>query len=315
MGRRRKGRPLHGWINLDKPSGPTSTQALSHVRRAFDARKAGHAGTLDPTADGVLPIAFGEATKTIPFVMDARKRYRFTIRWGEKRDSEDTAGVLIDQNADRPADAAIAAALPRFIGAIDQVPPKFSAVKVDGARAYDLARDGEEFALAAKPVTIHSFQMIDRPDDDHAVFEAATGKGAYVRALSRDLSAALGVLGCVSALRRLQVGVFCEKTAISLEKCQDFADNPHAEEVLLPVHAALDDIPALAVTEDEATRLRNGGAVSLLRMADSPTLDALLDVGRVGGVVRAMRDDLLIALVAIVAGEARPVRVMAYDQA
>jgi len=315
MGRRRKGRTLHGGINLDRHSGPPTTQALSRVRRAFDARKAGHAGTLDPTADGILPIAFGEATKTIPFVMDARKRYRFTIRWGERRDSEDAAGSLIDQNAERPEAAAIEAALPQFVGSIGQVPPKFSAVKVDGARAYDLARGGEDFDLAAKRVTIHRFQMVARPDDDHAVFETETGKGAYVRGLSRDLAAALGVLGCVSALRRLQVGAFCEKTAISLEKIENFADNPPAEEVLLPVHAALDDIPALAVTEDEATRLRNGGAVSLLRMADSPTLDDLLDAGRVGGVVRAMRGDLLIALVAIAAGEARPVRVMAYNQA
>ncbi|MEM6491775.1 MAG: tRNA pseudouridine(55) synthase TruB, partial [Pseudomonadota bacterium] len=266
MGRRRKGRPVHGWLNLDKPVGPTSTQALARVRRAFDARKAGHAGTLDPLADGVLPIAFGEATKTIPYMQNARKTYRFTVRWGERRDSEDAAGALLARNDERPDAAAIETALPQFTGRIDQVPPKFSAVKVDGARAYDLARAGEGFDLAAKPVTLHSFRLIERPDDDHAAFEAETGKGAYIRALARDLADQLGVLGYVSALTRLNVGGFARGQAISLEKIVDFGDKARAEEVLLPVHAALDDIPAMAVTDDETTRLRNGGAVSLLRM-------------------------------------------------
>ena len=312
MARRRKGRPIHGWVALDKPAGLTSTQALARARRALNAAKAGHAGTLDPLATGVLPLAFGEATKTIPFAMEAAKRYRFTIRWGETRDSEDLAGTLLGQDDRRPDRAGIEAALDAFRGEIEQVPPKFSAIKVDGARAYDLAREGEDFELAARTTRIDRFDLVDQPSTDEAVFEVESGKGAYMRGLSRDLAAALGVRGVITALRRLAVGRFTESDAISLEDLAEIGHRSAVEEDLLPVHAVLDDIPALALTEDEASRLRNGRPVSLLRKCDLPRLEALKASGGANGVFRAMEGETLAALIRLEAGEAHPVRVMAY---
>jgi len=199
--RKRDKQDVHGWVIVDKPVGMTSTFAVSVVKRLFCAKRAGHAGTLDPLASGCLPIALGEATKTVPFVMEGRKSYRFTVRWGEERDTDDAEGKVIDTSARRPDAAEIAALLPRFVGTIDQVPPRFSAVKIEGERAYDLARDGEAVELDARPVAIHRIELVETPDADHAAFEAECGKGAYVRALARDMGRALGCLGHVSALR------------------------------------------------------------------------------------------------------------------
>ena len=201
---------MHGWLVLDKPVGMTSTHAVSVVKRLFQAKRAGHAGTLDPLASGLLPIALGEATKTVPFVMDGRKIYRFTVRWGEERDTDDAEGRVAATSAERPSADAIRALLPRFTGTIEQVPPRFSAVKIEGERAYDLARDGEVVELAPRPVEIHRLELVETPDPDHAVFAAECGKGTYVRALARDMGRALGCLGHVAALRRTAVGPFAE---------------------------------------------------------------------------------------------------------
>ena len=197
--RRREKRDVHGWIVLDKPVGMTSTHAVSVIKRLFTAKRAGHAGTLDPLASGILPLALGEATKTVPFVMDGRKRYRFTVRWGEERDTDDAEGRVVATSDARPAADAIRGCLPAFTGTIAQVPPKFSAIKVEGERAYDLARDGQEVALEARPVDIHDFALVEMPDADHAVFEAECGKGTYVRALARDIGR---VLGCLRPCQR-----------------------------------------------------------------------------------------------------------------
>src|SRR5215831_65547 len=206
--RRRPKVDIHGWIVLDKPVGMTSTHAVAAVRRLTSARRAGHAGTLDPLASGCLPIALGEATKTVPFVMDGRKRYRFTVQWGEERDTDDAEGRVVETSSARPEEAAIRTALPTFTGTIAQVPPRFSAIKVEGERAYDLARDGEVVELEARPVEIGRLELHELPDADHAVFEAECGKGTYVRALARDLGRLLGSYGHVCALRRTAVGPF-----------------------------------------------------------------------------------------------------------
>jgi tRNA pseudouridine55 synthase len=244
------------------------------VKRLFSAKRAGHAGTLDPLASGGLPIALGEATKTVPFVMDGRKLYRFTVRWGEERDTDDAEG-RVTQTSDRRADeTAIRTALPAFIGTIEQVPPRFSAIKVAGERAYDLARDEEQFDLAARPIRIDRLDLVETPDADHTVFEAECGKGTYVRAIARDLGRKLGGYGHVSALRRVAVGPFREETLISLEQLEAMCQKAAAGEVsladaLLPVETALDDIPALAVGGADAARLQRGQAV-LLRGRDAP---------------------------------------------
>ncbi len=211
---------VHGWVIIDKPVGMTSTFAVSVVKRLFCAKRAGHAGTLDPLASGCLPIALGEATKTVPFVMEGRKSYRFTVRWGEQRDTDDAEGRVIETSPQRPDAAAIAALLPRFLGTIAQVPPRFSAVKIEGERAYDLARDGEAVELEPRPVTIYRLELVETPDADHALFEAECGKGAYVRGLARDMGRALACWGHVSALRRTAVGPFGEPDMISLAELQ-----------------------------------------------------------------------------------------------
>ena len=208
MARRRKGLPINGWLIFDKPQGMTSTQAVARVKRLYDAAKAGHAGTLDPLATGVLPIALGEATKTVPFVVEGSKEYRFTVRFGVETDTDDAMGKMVAGSDQRPSRAEIEAKLPDFTGEIDQVPPRYSALKVDGARAYDLARDEEEFELAPRRVSIASLTLIDHPDPDRCVLEARCGKGTYVRSLARDLGRALGALGHVEALRRTRVGGF-----------------------------------------------------------------------------------------------------------
>ena len=261
MGRRRSGQPVHGWLVLDKPIGLSSTVAVSRVRRLFNAQKAGHAGTLDPLATGVLAVALGEATKTVPYAMDGEKLYRFTARWGEARDTDDAEGEVVERSDVRPVKAQILAEIPRFTGDIMQVPPAFSAIKVKGERAYDLAREGEEFSLEPRTISIREAHLVEIPDRDHAVFELSCGKGSYVRAWVRDLAVALGTCGHVVELRRLRVGPFSIEAAISLEKLEALGHSPAALEHLRPIATALDGIPALAVTGQDSMRLRSGNPI------------------------------------------------------
>jgi tRNA pseudouridine55 synthase len=306
MGRRRGGRPIHGWVVLDKPLGLTSSQAVGAVRRITGAAKAGHGGTLDPLATGVLPIALGEATKTVAWAMAGRKIYRFRLRWGEARSTDDGEGEVVATSAVRPPAAAITAALPGFTGAIMQVPPVYSAIKLGGQRAYALARAGAAVALAPRPVEIAALRLIGQPDADHAEFEMETGKGAYVRALGRDLAQALGTVAYVAELRRLAVGPFTLERAISLDNLAALDHSAAAFGHLLPIETALDDIPALALTEAEARRLRHGQSVVPLLAADRARIDQL----GTGAMVRATTGQTLVALAEIVAGGLRPVRVI-----
>lgn len=300
--RKREKRDVHGWVVLDKPVGMSSTQAVSVLKRLFQAKRAGHAGTLDPLASGVLPIALGEATKTVPFVMEGRKVYRFTVRWGEERDTDDAEGRVIDRSTERPTAQAIAELLPRFTGQITQVPPRFSAVKIDGERAYDLARDGEVVEMAPRPVEIHRLELIETPDPDHVKFIAECGKGTYVRALARDLGRALGCLGHVIALRRTAVGPFEDEVAVSLDTLQRFhPDDVGAleEAALLPVESGVAALPALRVSAADAGRLARGQAV-LLRGRDAPVIAGWVSVSSHGA---------LIALAEVEKGELRPRRI------
>ena len=274
MGRRRKkGRPVHGWLVFDKPYDFGSTEAVSKLRWLYDANKAGHAGTLDPLATGILPIAFGEATKTVPFIQDGLKRYRFTAAWGAATNTDDQEGEVIARSDQRPDRAAIEAVLSDFTGEIDQVPPAFSAIRIKGERAYDLARDGEQVQLEARRIIIEELRLVEMLDTDHAVFEAVTGKGAYIRSLVRDIARALGTEGHVSALRRTAVGPFTENMAVSFEdltglpvrgevKREDF-DSQQLDEMLVPVDAALSELPAVAISGGDAERIRRGQAVVL----------------------------------------------------
>lgn len=264
MARGRKGRDISGWLVVDKPAGLTSTAVVSKVRWAFDAKKAGHAGTLDPAATGLLAVALGEATKTIPFVTDALKCYRFTVRWGAGTDTDDAEGKVIATSEHRPTDAEIEAALHGFCGEIMQVPPRFSAVKVEGARAYDLAREGEEVELAPRPLWVESLHLVARPDPDHAEFEMVCGKGGYVRALARDLGAALGCLGHVESLRRLWSGPFDVKTAVTLDEIERLAKSPEIDKLLRPLEEGLSDLPEVTATPEGAARLRNGNPGEVL---------------------------------------------------
>ncbi|MEA2992892.1 MAG: tRNA pseudouridine55 synthase [Alphaproteobacteria bacterium] len=301
---KRDKRDVHGWVILDKPVGMTSTHAVAVVKRLFAAKRAGHAGTLDPLAAGCLPIALGEATKTVPFAMDGRKIYQFTVRWGEERDTDDAEGRVGETGETRPAADAIQALLPQFIGTIGQVPPRYSAIKVDGERAYDLARDGAIVELASRPVEIHRLALVSTPDADHALFEAECGKGTYVRALARDMGRALGCFGHVSALRRTVVSPFGEKHMISLEQLEAMCHKASIGEgnladALLPVETVLDDIPALAVNRADAARLQRGQAV-LLRGRDAPIYR---------GTVYVTASGQLIALAEVDRGEIVPKRV------
>ena len=301
---KRDKRDVHGWVVLDKPVGMTSTHAVSVVKRLFTARRAGHAGTLDPLASGALPIALGEATKTVPFVMDGRKLYRFTVRWGEERDTDDAEGRVVATSVQRPSADAIRACLPAYTGIVQQVPPRFSAIKIEGERAYDLARDGEQVELAARPVEIGRLELVNTPDPDHAVLEAECGKGTYVRSLARDIGRALGCFGHVSALRRAAVGPFSEETMILLEDLEALCHRAASGEAsladaLLPVETALDDIPALAVSRADAARLQRGQAV-LLRGRDAPNFR---------GTIYVTASGQLLALAELDRGEIVPKRV------
>ncbi len=306
MSRRTRGHPVNGWIVIDKPRGITSTEVVNRVRRALDARKAGHGGTLDPLATGVLPIALGEATKTVGYVMEGTKTYRFTLRWGERRSTDHAEGEVLAESPARPERAEILAALPRLVGWIEQVPPAFSAIKVEGQRAYDLAREGAPPALEPRRVRIDSFELLEQPDRERAVFQVTCGKGAYMRSLARDLGELLGCHGHIAELRRLAVGPFDEAEAISLDYLQSLEQGAPARELVLPVETALDDIPALALTETEANRLRSGQAVSLLARSNAERIRNLEE----GDIVCAMTGGKAVAISRFAGGELRPVRVL-----
>jgi tRNA pseudouridine55 synthase len=309
----KRGRVVNGWLIVDKPSGLGSTPVVGRVRRLLDARKLGHGGTLDPLATGLLPIALGEATKCVSYVMDAPKRYRFTLRWGEARDSDDAQGTVTEQSPIRPNRAQIEAALPAFTGRIEQIPPAFSAVKLGGRRAYDLARRKQEVNLAARSVEVEEFRLLP-PDEradaetlrDFASFEVLCGKGTYIRALARDLGVRLGTCAHVTALRRLSVGPFCEGHAISLESLEALGHSAAASGWIYPVEAALDDIPALSLNEAEAGRLRCGQAVSISSRSSNEAVQALAQ----GSIVVAMEAGKAVGLARLEAGDLRPVRIL-----
>jgi tRNA pseudouridine55 synthase len=299
MARRKKGRRIHGWVVLDKPAGMTSTQAVEAVRCAFDAQKAGHAGTLDPIATGILPIALGEATKTVPFVVDREKVYRFSVRWGAETTTDDSEGRICRTSTARPCREAIEALLPSFVGEILQVPPTYSAVKIEGERAYDRARDGELVVLEPRPVVIEKLQLIAMPDVETAAFETACGKGTYVRAIARDLGRALGCYSHVVALRRLCVGPFDESRAVAIDALRAGGGANEQPLGLLAVEAALVDVMALTVSDTDAARLAQGQPV-LIRGRDAPILT---------GMAYAISKGRLVALGELVKGELRPTRV------
>ena len=311
MARRKKGDAISGWVNLDKPYDLGSTQAVGRVRRIFNAQKAGHAGTLDPLATGILPIALGEATKTVSFLMDADKAYRFTIEWGRTTASFDREGATTATSDVRPTPEQVAAVLPEFIGDILQVPPAFSAVKVDGERAYDLARAGEAVELKAREVSIYAARVVDAPDADHIEIEVECGKGTYVRAIVRDIAEKLGACAHVSALRRTRVGPFDEDSAITLELLEDLGHKARCLEALLPVETALDDIPELAVTTEDAFKLKQGRPIVLVpRQVEA--LKARLSPGT--RTVSAMEGGSLVALCEMRAGKLEPSRVFHLNQ-
>ncbi len=303
MGRRKKGDPVSGWVIVDKPVGPTSTQVVSIVRRVFNAQKAGHAGTLDPLAEGILPIALGEATKTIPFVMDGEKTYRFTVKWGEATSTDDREGEIVGESPVRPTESGIETALRGFLGPIEQVPPQFSAIKVNGERAYDLAREGETVALKARTVTIYEAELLNIEGPDAASFEICCSKGTYVRSLARDLGEALGTKAHVTRLRRLSTGPFSEEGSILLDKIKEFGNSAPARPSLWahlhPLETALDDIPAVAVSTSDAHRLRQGQAI-LLRGRDAPVIE---------GLALTVENGTPVALTEYERGELKPVRV------
>jgi tRNA pseudouridine55 synthase len=291
-----------GWLILDKPLGMSSATAVARVRRLLSATKAGHAGTLDPLATGLLPIALGEATKTVSLVMDGWKTYRFTVQWGSETTTDDAEGMVTNQSATRPAYEDIIALLPRFIGQIDQVPPSFSAILVAGERAYARARQGQDVALASRSVAVEALELLQaRPDE--ADFELRCGKGTYVRAIARDLGRILGCFGHVTALRRTATGPFTEQDMISLEKLEEFSHNDAGRKAMMtvirPLRTALDDIPALALSEAESERLRQGQPV-VLRSVGSP---------REGDIVLVLSNEKPQALAALKDGVLHPKRV------
>ncbi len=305
--RKPKGRPLDGWLIVDKPSGIGSTDVVNKVKRAFQAQKAGHGGTLDPLATGLLPVAFGAATKTVPYVMDGTKTYRFTLRFGEARDTDDADGQVVATSEARPTDEQIQAALPAFRGDIMQVPPAFSAIKIAGERAYDLAREGQVVAIAPRPARVDRFELIERPDADTAIFHVESGKGVYMRSLARDLAQACGTVGHIAALRRLRVGPFREEHGIPLDRLLVSGDTPPpSPDLLLPVTTALADIPALAVNAAEAIRLQQGQAINLVELMGRIPDDADPD----GGLVRAMAGGRLLGLCRLEEGWLQPERLL-----
>ena len=300
---RRKGNDINGWLILDKPQGLTSNQALGRLKRLYNPKKVGHAGTLDPLATGVLPIAFGEATKTVAHVVDCEKTYDFTIRWGVETDSDDAEGQPVRTSDERPSREAIEEALPAFIGDIMQVPPCYSAIKVDGERAYDLARDGDTVELTPRPVSVYELDIEEPISPELTRLICACGKGTYVRSIARDLGRALGCYGHIAALRRTSVGPFDEENAISLEKLEQFSNSADGYSALmgaiLPVETALDGIPALAISGDDAARLKRGQSI-LIRGGNAPILK---------GPIYATSRGVLVAIGEVERGEMHPIRV------
>ena len=301
--RKPKGLAINGWLVLDKPLGMTSTDAVGRLKRLYQAQKVGHAGTLDPLATGVLPIAFGEATKTVPYVVDGEKSYLFTVAWGAETDTDDSEGRVTRTSDERPPREAVEALLPRFTGEIQQLPPQYSAIKIGGARAYDLARDGETFELQPRPVVVHRLAVAGMEDASRTQLVCDCGKGTYVRALARDLGRALGCFGHVVALRRTRVGPFQETSAVTLDRLEELARGETPHEALMtamrPVETALDDMPSLNVGPPDAARLKRGQAV-LMRGAGAPILS---------GPAYAMSRGMLVAVGEIKQGELHPVRV------
>ncbi len=307
MARRRGGRPIHGWVVIDKPAGMSSARVVARVRGLTEAAKAGHAGTLDPLATGVLPIALGEATKTVAWVIDGRKRYRFTIRWGEARDTDDAEGAVIATSDLRPGAAAITAALPAFRGTVVQRPPRYSAIKLAGQRSYALARAKADAEPPPRAVEVDALDLVAVIDADHAVFEMRCGKGTYVRSIARDLARALGGVGHVAELRRLAVGRFSAEAAISLDKLEALVHIAPPQDYLLPIETALDDIPALALSETQASLLRHGRPVRI--EAAGRRSVAAEGLGE-GAIVFVLAGGRPVALARIERGEIRPTRVL-----
>ncbi|WP_288905073.1 tRNA pseudouridine(55) synthase TruB [uncultured Sneathiella sp.] len=295
MARKRRGLPIHGWLNIDKDAGLSSAQVVGRVKRITNAAKAGHAGTLDPFATGILPIALGEATKTVSYITDDSKDYRFTVRWGEKRNTDDIEGAIESTSNGRPTRDEILAILPAFTGTVRQRPPAFSAIKINGERAYKLARAGEDLDMPEREVHIQTLELKEIVDSDHAIFEVTCGKGTYIRSLARDIAVKLETVAHLSALRRIRVGPFLEKDAISLDKLAKLWQCPAEFVDLLPLTTALDDIPALAVTEPQAERLRHGNDVAVPNQAD--------------GFVCAMDGNIPIGIAKIEADRLFPVRI------
>lgn len=312
MARRKKGNPVHGWVNFDKPYGMTSTQAVGKVKWLYQAQKAGHAGTLDPLASGILPIALGDATKTVPFLVEAVKVYECEIQWGSRTTTLDAEGDVVATSDVRPTPEQIEAVFPQFIGEVSQIPPKFSAIKIDGKRAYDLARAGEDVEMKARIVRIDAIELV-KTTSDTAILCITCGKGTYIRSLARDLAFALGTEGYVLNLRRTQVGPFNETTAFSLDGLEELVHKGGVLDVLLSVETALDDIPALAVTDDEEFDLKQGRVIAVhpsafaeLRLSFRPRQIGDLDASRY---VLAMYEGKAIALCEARAGQLRPKRV------
>ena len=299
MARKRKGRDISGWLVVDKPAGMTSTAVVNKVRWALDAKKAGHAGTLDPEATGVLAVALGEATKTVAYITDALKAYEFTVRFGAATNTDDAEGEVIATRNARPSDDEIKDALLGFIGDIEQVPPQFSAVKIDGERAYKRARDGEQMDIAARPLYVDSLLLVDRPDEDHVILELVCGKGGYVRSIARDLGEALGCLGHVVTLRRIWSGPFEAEDGLSLEQIDQMAKTPELDTHLQPLETALSDLPEVKATPEGATRMRHGNPGMVLGTA--------VDYGET---CWASQNGKAVAIGRFKSGELHPVRVI-----
>jgi len=264
MGRKRKGRDISGWLIVDKPAGMTSTAVVNKVRWALQAKKAGHAGTLDPDATGVLAVALGEATKTVPFITDALKAYRFAVRLGQATNTDDAEGEVLAESETRPSDDGVKDALGQFVGDIQQVPPKFSAVKIDGERAYKRARDGEEFEVEARPLWVEELILTDRPDADTIELEMICGKGGYVRSIARDLGEALGCYGHVAWLRRVWSGPFQAEDGITMDEVEALAHDPALDDHLRPLEEGLTELPMASCNEMSASRLRHGNPAPVI---------------------------------------------------
>lgn len=300
MGRKRKGRDISGWVIIDKPAGPTSTAIVNKIRWAFDAKKAGHAGTLDPAATGILAVALGEATKTVPYVTDALKAYEFTVNLGSATNTDDAEGEVTATSDKRPTDADITEALQKFIGDIDQIPPKFSAVKIDGQRAYALSRAGQDVEIAPRPLWVESLILVDRPDPDHVVLEMVCGKGGYVRSIARDLGQALGCLAHVQSLRRIWSGDFDLDQAVTMDQIEGLAKSPEIDQFLQPIALGLSELEQGTTTAEGAAKLRNG----------NPGV-AFCNAAEYGDEIWVSHDGKPVAIGVFKGGELHPSRVIA----